>query len=190
MVQEVAMTIGTRQVGIGLALAAAVGFGATAAGAADKVAVGAYATLNPTQGSTVKGKVEFKPAKGGVLVTAHIEGLTPGTHGFHVHEKGDCSAPDGASAGGHFNPATKPHAARDAKERHAGDLGNIEANAQGVAEVKFVDAQLKLDGPEGILGKGVIVHEKADDFTTQPTGNAGGRKACGVVESAAAEKPE
>jgi len=104
------MTIGTRQVGIGLALAAAVGFGA-AAGAAEKVAAGAHATLNPTQGSTVKGKVEFKPAKGGVLVTAHIEGLTPGTHGFHVHEKGDCSAPDGTSAGGHFNPATQPHAA-------------------------------------------------------------------------------
>jgi Cu-Zn family superoxide dismutase len=189
MVQEVTMTIGTRRVRIGLALAAAVGMG-TAAVAADKAAGGAYATLNPTQGSTVKGKVEFKPAKGGVLVTAHIEGLTPGTHGFHVHEKGDCSAPDGASAGGHFNPATKPHAARDAKERHAGDLGNVEANAQGVAEVKFVDAQLKLDGPEGILGKGVIVHEKADDFTTQPTGNAGGRKACGVVQAAPAEKPE
>jgi len=176
------MTIGTRQVRIGLALAAAVGF-AAAAGAADKAPAGAYATLNPTQGSTVKGKVEFKPAKGGVLVTARIEGLTPGTHGFHVHEKGDCSAPDGASAGGHFNPATKPHAARDAAARHAGDLGNIEANAQGVAEVKFVDAQLQLGGPESLLGKGVIVHEKADDFTTQPTGNAGGRKACGVVES-------
>ena len=183
------MTIETRQVRIGLALAAAFGL-AAAVGAADKVPAGAYATLAPTQGSTVKGKVEFKPAKGGVLVTAHIEGLTPGTHGFHVHEKGDCSAPDGASAGGHFNPATKPHGARDAAARHAGDLGNIEANAQGVAEVKFVDAQLKLSGPDGILGKGVIVHEKADDFTTQPTGNAGGRKACGVVESAAAEKPE
>jgi superoxide dismutase, Cu-Zn family len=182
------MTIGTRQVRIGLAVAA-VGMG-TLAAAADKAPAGAYAVLNPTQGSSVKGKVEFKPAKDGVLVTAHIEGLTPGTHGFHVHEKGDCSAPDGASAGGHFNPATKPHAARDASLRHAGDLGNVEANAKGVAEVKFVDTQLKLSGPESILGKGVIVHEKADDFTTQPTGNAGGRQACGVVVAAAAEKPE
>jgi superoxide dismutase, Cu-Zn family len=182
------MTITTRQVGLGVALAA--GLAAGAAFAADKAPAGAHATLNPTQGSTVKGTVQFTPAKGGVLVTAHIEGLTPGTHGFHVHEKGDCSAPDGSSAGGHFNPGTQPHAARTAAARHEGDLGNIEANAKGIAEVKFVDAQLKLDGPEGILGKGVIVHEKADDFTTQPTGNAGGRKACGVVESASAQKLE
>lgn len=183
------MTIGTRQVRMGLAVAIAIGMGALAA-AADKAPAGAFAVLKPTQGSTVKGRVEFKAARGGVLVTGRIEGLTPGTHGFHVHEKGDCSAPDGASAGGHFNPATKPHAAREAAARHAGDLGNVEADAQGVAEVKFVDVQLQLSGPESILGKGVIVHEKADDFTTQPTGNAGGRKACGVVEAAAAEKPE
>jgi Cu-Zn family superoxide dismutase len=183
------MTIGSKQARIGLAMAAAFGL-ASAAGAGDKAPAGAYAELKPTQGSTVKGRVDFKPAQGGVLVTARIEGLTPGTHGFHVHEKGDCSAPDGASAGGHFNPTTKPHAPREAADRHAGDLGNVEANAQGVAEVKFVDAHLKLSGPESIVGKGVIVHEKADDITTQPTGNAGGRKACGVVEAAAAEKPE
>jgi Cu-Zn family superoxide dismutase len=183
------MTIGIRQVLVGAALATVAAGGALAT-AADKSPAGAHATLNPTQGSTVKGTVDFKPAKGGVLVTAHIEGLAPGTHGFHVHEKGDCSAADGSSAGGHFNPATKPHGAREAAERHEGDLGNVEANAKGIAEVKFVDAQLKLEGPEGILGRGVIVHEKADDFTTQPTGNAGGRKACGVVESLSAEKVE
>jgi superoxide dismutase, Cu-Zn family len=178
------MKMGTRQVGIGLALLATVGLGAAAADEAP----GAYTTLNPTKGSAVKGKIEFKQEKGGVLVTGRIEGLTPGTHGFHVHEKGDCSAPDGSSAGGHFNPATKPHAARDAAARHAGDLGNVKADAKGVAEVKFVDTQLKLDGPESILGKGVIVHEKADDFKTQPTGNAGGRQACGVVESLSGAK--
>ncbi len=181
------MTIGIRRVGIGLAVMTAIGTG-TLAAAADKAPAGAYAELKPTQGSTVKGRVDFKPGRDGVLVTGRIEGLTPGTHGFHVHEKGDCSAPDGSSAGAHFNPTTKPHAAREAADRHAGDLGNVEANAQGVAEVKFVDAQLKLSGPESILGKGVIVHEKADDFTTQPTGNAGGRKACGVIETTSAEK--
>jgi superoxide dismutase, Cu-Zn family len=182
MVEEVTMTIGTRQLKVALALGAMT---AGLAAAADTASTGAHAKLNPTQGSKVKGSVDFAPTEGGILVTARIEGLTPGTHGFHVHEKGDCSAPDGSSAGGHFNPATKPHAAREASDRHAGDLGNVEANAQGVAEMKFVDAHLKLDGPESILGKGVIVHEKADDFKTQPTGNAGGRQACGVVEAKA-----
>jgi Cu-Zn family superoxide dismutase len=143
----------------------------------------ASATLAPTQGQQAKGTVTFEKQPAGVQVSVQLEGLTPGTHGFHVHEKGDCSAPDAASAGGHFNPTSQPHAAREAPSRHDGDLGNVEADASGRVQIKIVDPKLKLDGPESIVGKAVIVHEKADDYTTQPTGNAGGRVACGVVKA-------
>jgi Cu-Zn family superoxide dismutase len=98
-----------------------------------------------------------------------------------VHQFGDCSAPDATSAGGHFNPSDHPHGAPDADERHAGDMGNIEANDQGVATLDYVDKVMKLDGPGSIIGHAVIVHEKADDLKSQPTGDAGGRIACGVV---------
>lgn len=144
----------------------------------------ASAALAPTQGQQAKGTVTFEKKPAGIEVSIQLDGLTPGTHGFHVHEKGDCSAPDGASAGGHFNPTSQPHAAREAPARHDGDLGNVEADASGKVQVKLIDPKLKLDGPESILGKAVIVHEKADDYTTQPTGNAGGRVACGVVKVA------
>ena len=117
-------------------------------------------------------------------VVGTFSGLVYGEHGFHVHEKGDCSAPDGTSAGGHFNPGGKPHAARDAAARHAGDLGNLKADPYGLARVDFVDSTLSLSGADSIVGKAVIIHEKADDFTTQPTGNAGARQACGVIEAA------
>lgn len=143
----------------------------------------ASAELAPTQGQQAKGTVTFERKASGVEVAVQLEGLKPGTHGFHVHETGDCSAPDAASAGGHFNPASQPHAARDAAARHAGDLGNLEADASGKVQIKMVDPKLRLDGPESIVGKAVIVHEKADDYTTQPSGNAGGRVACGVVKA-------
>jgi superoxide dismutase, Cu-Zn family len=146
----------------------------------------AYAKLMPTKDSTARGEVTFTPeeadGKKGVRVTASFTGLQMGEHGFHIHEKGDCSAPDATSAGGHFNPATKPHAARDAAERHVGDLGNLKADPYGMARANFVDGMLALDGPNSIVGKAVIIHQNADDFTTQPTGNAGGRLACGVIE--------
>jgi Cu-Zn family superoxide dismutase len=141
----------------------------------------AAAVLKSAAGSSVMGTVTFAQAEGGVKVTARIAGLTPGTHGFHVHEFGDCSAADFTSAGGHFNPAGDPHAGPKDAKRHAGDLGNVEANKDGVAEVDYVDAKLSFDGPTSVLGRGVIVHAAADDLKTQPTGNAGGRVACGVV---------
>jgi Cu-Zn family superoxide dismutase len=153
--------------------------GAAAGASAGKVA---SAKLMPTKDSTARGEVTFTPEDKGVRVNASFTGLQMGEHGFHVHEKGDCSAPDAASAGGHFNPATKPHAARDAAERHVGDLGNLKADPYGMARANFVDTQLSLDGPNSIVGKAVIIHQNADDFTTQPTGNAGGRLACGVIE--------
>ncbi|MGE0130292.1 MAG: superoxide dismutase family protein [Blastocatellales bacterium] len=141
----------------------------------------AVAVLHPTDGNKVHGTVTFAKAGDKVKVTAHIEGLTPGKHGFHIHEWGDCSSKDGSAAGGHFNPAMAPHGAPDAAKRHAGDLGNIEANQDGVAHVEFTDPVMTLGGPKSIIGRGVIVHAKADDLKTQPTGDAGGRLACGVI---------
>ena len=140
--------------------------------------------LAPTANQTARGEVTLTAEPGGVHVVGSFSGLVLGEHGFHVHEKGDCSAPDGTSAGGHFNPATQPHAAREATARHVGDLGNLKADPYGLARVDFVDKTLSLSGPNSIIGKAVIIHEKADDFTTQPTGNAGARQACGVIEAA------
>jgi superoxide dismutase, Cu-Zn family len=155
--------------------------GKAATGGATKAMV----KLAPTANQTARGEVTFTAEPGGgVKVVGTFSGLVYGEHGFHVHEKGDCSAPDATSAGGHFNPTGKPHAAREAAARHTGDLGNLKADPYGLARVEFVDTTLSLSGPESIIGKAVIVHEKADDFTTQPTGNAGGRQACGVIEAA------
>jgi superoxide dismutase, Cu-Zn family len=140
--------------------------------------------LSSTANQTARGEVTFTAGADGVHVVGSFSGLVYGEHGFHVHEKGDCSAPDAASAGGHFNPGAKPHAARDAAARHAGDLGNLKADPYGLARVDFVDKGLSLSGADSIIGKAVIIHEKADDFATQPSGNAGARQACGVIEAA------
>ena len=138
----------------------------------------AIAVLSSASGSKVTGTITFTKSGDGVQVVANITGLTPGKHGFHVHEFGDCSAADAASAGGHFNPTDDPHAGHDADKRHMGDLGNIEADASGKAALQMTDKKIKIDS---IIGKAVIVHEKADDLKTQPTGDAGGRVACGVI---------
>lgn len=141
----------------------------------------AVAVLHPASGSQVMGTVTFTQAGSEVKVVADITGLTPGKHGFHIHEFGDCSAADASSAGGHFNPTKHQHGAPDASDRHAGDLGNIEADASGKAHLEWSDKMMKLSGDESIVGHAVIVHEKVDDLKTQPTGNAGGRVACGVI---------
>jgi len=141
----------------------------------------AVAVLSPTKGSNVSGTVTFTQVNGGVRIVADVTGLTPGEHGFHIHEFGDCSAPDATSAGGHFNPRHMQHGAPDASARHAGDFGNLEANGAGKAHYDRVDKMISLNGAESIVGHGVIVHEKVDDFITQPTGNAGARVACGVI---------
>ena len=141
----------------------------------------AIAVLQPTAGSTVAGTVTFTAAGDTVKVVADLSGLTPGKHGFHIHEFGDCSDPKAASAGGHFNPSNHQHGAPDVAERHAGDLGNIEADASGKAHLEASDKAMKLAGADSIIGHAVIVHEKADDLKTQPTGDAGGRVACGVI---------
>lgn len=147
----------------------------------------ATAELKPTQGNTTAGTLRFAPVDGGIRVTGQVTGLTPGEHGFHVHEKGDCSAPDASSAGGHFNPASTAHGRVGEGEHHAGDSDNITANGQGVASVDTLLQGVTLGDASGtdIVGKAVIVHADPDDYTTQPTGNAGGRLACGLIEAAA-----
>jgi len=142
----------------------------------------AQARLQPTQGSSVQGMVRFTTQKdGSVRVQGSVQGLAPNTeHGFHVHEKGDCSAPDGTSAGGHFNPNNVPHARHGSG--HAGDLPSLRADGTGTASFDFSSRSITVgQGPTNVVGRGVIVHKDADDYTTQPTGNAGARLACGVV---------
>jgi len=141
----------------------------------------ATAILSPTKGNNVRGIVTFTEVSDGVRVVAHVEGLTPGKHGFHIHEHGDCSAEDASTAGGHFNPTNSKHGNYDSPERHVGDLGNIEANTQGVALYDRVDKVIKLSGDYSIIGRSVVVHTGEDDFVTQPTGNSGARAACGVI---------
>jgi Cu-Zn family superoxide dismutase len=150
---------------------------------------GARAELNPTQGNQASGQVTFTPAEGGLRVTAHLTGLTPGERGFHLHETPDCSAADGSSAGNHWNPTLQPHGSPDAPAHHAGDLGNVTADASGAAHLDRVVKGLALEGNEGVIGRAVIVHGQRDDLTSQPSGNAGPRLACGVVEPAPRRDP-
>ncbi|MBD3377545.1 superoxide dismutase family protein [candidate division KSB1 bacterium] len=141
----------------------------------------AIAVLHPTEGNNAHGTVTFERGENGIVVCGLIEGLTPGKHGFHIHEYGDCSAADATTAGGHYNPEGVEHGARTDEVRHVGDLGNIEANEEGMATFEFTDAHLALDGPHSILGRAVVVHANEDDLTSQPTGAAGPRVACGVI---------
>lgn len=143
----------------------------------------AIAVLYPTEGSEVSGTVTFTQGDGGILIEAELSGLTPGKHGFHVHELGDVSAADGTSAGGHFNPHEVDHAHPEAT-RHVGDMGNLEADESGRATYARTDALISFDGRNSILGRAVVVHAAEDDGG-QPTGNAGGRVAIGVVGIAA-----
>jgi Cu-Zn family superoxide dismutase len=163
----------------GVAVSAAVASISATAYAGDTTK--AVAVLHPASGSNVMGTVTFTASGDSGKVVADITGLAPGKHGFHIHEFGDCSAPDATSAGGHFNPTKHQHGAPDATDRHAGDLGNIEADASGKAHLEMTDKVMKLSGDDSIVGHAVIVHEKVDDLKTQPTGNAGGRVACGVI---------
>jgi len=143
----------------------------------------AVAKLAPTKGNATAGVVTFaQRGDGKVEVTANVTGLAPNReHGFHVHEKGDCSSGDGMSAGGHFNPDGKPHGPQGAPH-HAGDMPSLKADGAGNASAKFVlDGVTVAPGPNSVVGRGLIVHKDPDDYTTQPTGNAGARLACAVI---------
>ena len=142
----------------------------------------AIAQLQPTQGSSATGTVSFTQKGNRVGVEAKVSGLTPGTHGFHIHEKGDCSSGDGMSAGGHFNPTGKPHGNPTAPDHHTGDMPMLVADASGNASLSTeLGAMTVGSGTTDIVGKAVIVHKDPDDYTTQPTGNSGGRVACGLI---------
>jgi Cu-Zn family superoxide dismutase len=145
----------------------------------------ASADLMSKSNSSVKGNVQFVQLMKGVQVSGTISGLKPNQeHGFHVHDKGDCSSPDGMSTGGHFNPESKKHGNHDhSAEHHAGDMPNLKADASGVATFKVVLHGLTVDaGATAVKGRAVIVHANPDDYTSQPVGNAGGRLACGLIQ--------
>jgi len=144
----------------------------------------AIAVLHGLGENHIKGIVTFTMEGGTMLVKGEITGLKPGEHAFHVHEFGDCSAPDGSSAGAHFNPRNSQHGGPHAMPRHVGDLGNIKADDSGKA---VVDIKIDQVNPFIIVGRSLIVHADPDDFKTQPSGNAGGRIACAVIGWA---KPE
>ncbi len=159
---------------IALIFLLAAGFSAQSQTPAEKPAgpLKAVAVLHPTAGSKLSGTVTFTEEADGVKVN----------HGFHVHEFGDCSAADASSAGAHFNPTHKPHAGPDTPERHVGDMGNVQADASGKATLEYVDHQISLTNDErSVIGRSVVVHAKADDLKSQPSGDSGARVACGVI---------
>ena len=163
-----------------VAMSAGLGACATTTSNAPK----ASAELAPTSGNNARGTVTFVQEGDKVALTAKVSGLAPGAHGFHIHEKGDCSSGDGMSAGGHFNPAGKSHGSLTT-EHHAGDMPNITADASGNATVSGEVPGLTIGGGAAdIVGKGLIVHRDPDDYRSQPAGNAGPRIACAVIRKA------
>jgi Cu-Zn family superoxide dismutase len=145
----------------------------------------AVAQMQAREGLAISGSISFTQAEpdAAVAVAAHFEGAVEGLHGLHVHDVGDCSADDFTSAGGHFNPAGVPHGGPEDAERHVGDLGNIECGEDGVCYLQIESDLLTVEvGPTSVIGRAVILHEKMDDLTSQPTGAAGSRLACGVIE--------
>jgi Cu-Zn family superoxide dismutase len=151
---------------------------------AGAAASGAAAKIEAKSGSTASGEASFSSAGGKVTMNVKVTGLAPGTHAIHLHEKGDCSDPEAKLAGPHWNPSNEAHGRWGQGAFHHGDIGNLEANAKGEASLTFATDMWTIGGPASsdIIGRAVVVHEKADDFQTQPTGNAGGRIGCGVIQ--------
>ncbi len=145
----------------------------------------AHVNLASASGSLVSGRLVLVPMAGGLHLTGEIGGLKPGgSHAIHIHEKGDCSAADASSAGGHFNPTGEMHGRSSTSVHHAGDMDNIVANAKGVARIDVHATGPVLGGgaPNDAIGRAVIVHAAADDYTSQPAGAAGARVACGIIQ--------
>jgi Cu-Zn family superoxide dismutase len=144
----------------------------------------ANAQLKPTKGNKAFGEVIFTQVGSKVRVVAYLDGLRPDReHGFHIHDAGDCSSDDGMSAKGHFNPQGKPHGHFQSAERHGGDLPALKSDKSGRAKLDVeMDIITVTPGPTSVIGRGLIVHADPDDYRTQPTGNAGARLACGVIQ--------
>lgn len=140
--------------------------------------------LQPASGSNARGQITFTQTSKGVRIVGQVQGLTPGPHGFHLHEHGDCSAPDASSAGEHFNPHRQKHGSLDSAQRHAGDFGNILADASGMAKIDLTATGISLmkDRPDSIIGRAIVVHADPDDGKSDPAGQAGARVACGVLK--------
>ncbi|MCM2282166.1 MAG: superoxide dismutase family protein [Bdellovibrionaceae bacterium] len=160
--------------------------GSTASTAATQtapLAEQAQTTLQAAPGQKVAGTVQFQQTSEGVKVTGEFAGFAPKSkHGIHIHENGDCSDPKFSSAGAHFNPTQAPHGAPGAHEKHAGDLGNLTADSKGKAKLDLTLPNTKLgDNATGFIGRAIIVHMKADDLKSQPSGNSGDRIACGTI---------
>jgi len=149
-----------------------------------KNTISAKSVIESKSSSNVKGTVMFTEKDGVVSMAAEISGAEPGTHAIHIHEKGDCSAADGTSAAGHWNPTKENHGKWGSGPCHRGDIGNIEVGADGKGKISMSTNLWCVgcnDMNKDIVGKAIIIHAKADDFTTQPTGNAGARLGCGVI---------
>ena len=145
----------------------------------------ATAQLQPTKGNKTFGEATFDQVGDKVHVVIYVQDLKPGReHGLHIHEIGDCSSGDGMSTKGHFNPFGKPHSHQGTPDRHAGDLPALRAGKDGRAKVEIMlDVITVAAGPASVVSRGLIVHAAPDDYKTQPTGNAGARIACGVIQS-------
>jgi Cu-Zn family superoxide dismutase len=146
----------------------------------------AQAVLAPASGSLVSGKLSLVAAPGGVRITGTLGGLQPSrAFAFHVHERGDCSAADASSAGGHFNPLGAPHGRANSGPHHAGDMDNLMATADGTAQVDVLLHGVVLGGgaANDIVGRALVAHADPDDYRSQPAGNAGARVACGVIRA-------
>lgn len=144
----------------------------------------ATAVMRPTAGNEAMGLISFLESPNniaGARIVVQMSNLSPGPHGMHIHENGDCSAPDASSAGDHFNPHDMPHGGRTAPQRHTGDLGNITANESGIVEIDIDDSTISFEGEDSVLGKALVVHASGDDYMTQPSGNSGDPVACGVI---------
>ncbi len=149
-----------------------------------KEVTSANARLESKSGTRASGVVTFRhnPEYDGLRVKVEVAGLKPGKHGIHIHERGDCSAEDAKSAGGHFNPTNRRHGAPTHSSHHVGDLGNVEASSDGRVIAELQSDAITFNGETSILGKALIVHAQPDDFASQPAGGAGKRVACGVIK--------
>lgn len=145
------------------------------------IIIKAIAIIYPTKNNDASGVVFLAQQSDGLHITARIKGLTPGNHGFHIHEFGNCACDDAVCAGTHFNPTQKHHGSPHDSECHIGDLGNILADEKGEGTYDHTNKHATLNGPHSIIGRTIIIHAQEDDFKTQPTGNSGSRIGCGVI---------
>lgn len=178
-----AVSFSTMRRVLGLVVAGALVGCTTTSDLLSKGGPSATANLVPTKGNQARGTVTFTQKGDKVLVKAKLMGLNANTeHGFHIHEKGDCSAADAMSAGGHFNPASAQHGNPAAGAHHVGDMPNLKADATGAATLTWEETDFTVtDGPTSIIGRAVVVHLNPDDYKSQPAGNSGPRIACGVI---------